>query len=45
MFDETSPNASHTADQPPRLTRRVSHTLAIVLGMIAGVSLVLSVIP
>jgi hypothetical protein len=45
VLDETSPNATNTADQPPRLGRRVSHTLAILFGILAGVSLVLSVIP
>ncbi len=43
--DDTAPSASNTVDDPPRLTRRFSHTLAVLLGVAAGVSLVLSVIP
>lgn len=34
-----------TAESPPRLTRRLSHTLAILFGIVAGISLVLAVIP
>ncbi len=45
MIDEASPNPTHTGPQTPRLTRRVSHTLAVLFGIFAGVALVLSVIP